>query len=172
MLIIERPPLGYSVFGSITAIVLGIIMLVYPGGVMTLMNAAFWILQLILSVFILSYTISSALQYFKLKAKTTGVLYLLIGVLATVLVWLFNVEVIIMVIGLFFILSGISDIIAGFHFMVGRYFLAFLGVINIVVGIILIRQPLALAWLLAWYVLFWGVSRLFLALEMRRKGQS
>ncbi len=172
MLMVQRPPISYSVFGSITAIVLGSIMIMYPGGVMALMNAAFWVLQLILSIFILSYTISSGLQYFKINSRATGGIYLLIGLLATILVWLFNVEVIVMIIGLFFILSGISDIIGGFHFMVGRYFLMFLGVINIIMGIILIRQPLALAWLLAWYVLFWGVSRLFLALEMRRKMQS
>lgn len=159
-------------FGSIIAIILGFIMLFYPGGTMAIMAAAFWVIKLILSAFILSYTISEAMRYFTAGRKGNAFLYLTIGLLATVLVWLFNVGFIYMIVSIFFVMVGISEIVGAFHLDYGRYFLLFLGLLNILVGGLMIKYPELLPLLIAWYVLFWGLSRLFLALEIRKMASS
>lgn len=153
---------------AVLAIVLGFIMLFYPGGTMALISVAFWALRLLISVFILTYTVSEAIRYFRAEIKTTGALYLIIGVLATTLVWVFDVSIVYMVVSFFFVLAGISEIFGAFHFTIGRYFLIFLGLVSILIGAIMLKNPVILPMLIAWYVLFWGVSRFFLALEIKR----
>ena len=167
----SQRPSGYSIFASVIAIILGLIMVLYPGGTMSLMSAALWVLQVIVSIFILAYTISEGLRYINAGSKKTGILYFIIGALATLLVWLFNIEIIIVIIALFFVFAGLSEIIGAFSLTSGRYFMIFLGLINLIVGIMIFRAPSMLPWLIAWYILFWGISRLFLALEMRRRGK-
>lgn len=154
--------------GAILAIIVGAVMLFYPGGTMALMAAAFWVLRLILSVFILSYTISEAMRYFTSGKKTNGTLYLIFGLLATILIWYFNVSLIYMVISIFFVVVGISEIFGAFHLDYGRYFLIFLGLLNILIGAVMLKHPMLLPLLIAWYILFWGIARIFLALEIRR----
>jgi uncharacterized membrane protein HdeD (DUF308 family) len=39
---------------------------------------------------------------------------------------------------------------------------------NILIGTIMIQYPMILPLLIAWYVLFWGISRLLLAFELKR----
>lgn len=159
---------GYMIFASILAIILGLVMLFYPGGTMVLMAAAFQVLQIIISIFILAYAISEAIRYFKANRKAHGIIYLLIGAAATLLVWIFNVQIVYLIVSLFLILVGIGEIAGSFSIAAGRYFLLFLGLINIMIGAMIIKYPVVLPLIIAWYVLFWGVSRLFLALEIRR----
>ena len=155
-------------FGSILAIIIGFLMLFYPGGVMALIAGAFWVIKLIISVFILSWTISEAIRYFTHGAKKNAFIYLAIGIVATILVWFFNVGFLYMIISIFFVVIGISEIFGAFYLDYGRYFMIFLGLINILVGALMLKHPMLLPLLLAWYILFWGISRLFLALEMRK----
>ena len=89
-------------------------------------------------------------------------------ILATLLVWLFNVGFVYLIVSIFFVLVGISEIVGAFHLDYGRYFLLFLGLLNIFIGGLMIKYPEVLPFLIAWYVLFWGLSRLFLALEIRK----
>jgi len=163
-----RPSFGSMIFAAIVAIVLGLVMLWYPGGIMALIAVTFWALQVMVSVFILSYTISEAVRYFKAGTVVGGVAYLLIGIAATLLVWFFKVDLIYFVVALFFIVSGLGDIVGGFKLAAGRYFFVFLGVMNIMIGIIILQYSVILPLLIAWYVLFWGISRLFLAFELKR----
>ena len=90
------------------------------------------------------------------------------GLHRTILVWLFNVGFLYMIISIFFVVVGISEIFGAFYLDYGRFFLIFLGLINILVGALMLKHPMILPLLLAWYVLFWGISRLFLALEIRK----
>ncbi len=159
---------GYMALAALVGIILGMIMLFYPGGTMILMASAFWVLQLFLSIFILYYTISEARHYFKTRHGGTGVWYLLIGVAATIFIWLLNVGVIYLIVAFFLILTGIGELIGSFHARGETFFIALLGIINLMVGILILSNPLILPLLIAWYVLFWGISRLFLAMELRR----
>ena len=159
---------GYMSFAAIIGIIIGFLMLIFPGGTMKLMATAFTIFQIILSVFILSYAISEGVGYIRHGAKNAGIIYIVIGVLATALVWLFQASIIYYIVAALLIASGLAEVVAGFRVEMGRYFIIFLGVINIAIGFIILRFPVALPLLIAWYVLFWGVSRLLLSMELRR----
>jgi uncharacterized membrane protein HdeD (DUF308 family) len=163
-----RPSLGSMFFAAIVAIILGLVMLWYPGGIMALIAVTFWALQVMISVFILSYMITEAVRYFRAGKVFGGIAYLIIGIAATLFVWFFKVNFFYLVVAVFFIVSGVSDIIGGFALAAGRYFFIFLGFMNIMIGIVMIQYPVILPLLIAWYVLFWGISRLLLAFELKR----
>ncbi len=158
----------HMIAAAVLAIILGFIMLFYPGGTTALISVAFWTLRLLISVFILTYTISEAIRYYRAEIKTTGTLYLIIGLLATALVWIFDVSLVYTIVAFFFVVAGISEIYSAFHFTVGRYFLIFLGLVSVLIGAVMLKNPVTLPLLIAWYVLFWGVSRFFAALEIKR----
>ena len=163
---------GYMSFAAIIGIIIGFLMLIFPGGTMKLMSAAFTIFQVILSIFILAYAISEGVGHIRNGARSAGIIYIIIGILATALVWLFQASIIYYVVAALLIASGLAEVIAGFRVEMGRYFIIFLGVINIAIGFVILRFPVALPLLIAWYVLFWGVSRLLLSMELRRLTRS
>lgn len=173
---IVRSALGmsvkYFIVTAIGAIVVGLIMLFYPGGTMKLMDAAFIIFQALITLFVIMFTISYAMNSFNHGERVHGIITLLIGVIAVALVWAFSVNFIYFIIAAFLILSGAAEIIGGIRIPVVRYFLILLGIINILVGVIIIRNPVVLPLLIAWYLLFWGVSRLFLGLELKKSAQN
>lgn len=156
------------IVASILAIILGFVMLLYPGGTMVLMNVAFIWLQMILSAFILLYAIIEAIGAFKGNRMTTGVLAIVVGLAAVLLIWIFNVGIIYAVFAIFCIVAGLAEIMDAFAVPAARGFLLLLGLVNIMIGAIILRHPVVLPLLIAWYVLFWGVSRLLLGLEFKR----
>ena len=162
-----KTSISYMTFTAVLGIVLGLVMLFYPGGTMVLMEAAFTFFQIILTIFILYYTLTEAIFYFKLGGTFKGILFALIGAVAMIMVWSLGVGFIYFVIAFFLILTGIFDIVGGFRLSRGRVFLILLGVLNILIALIILRNPVILPFLIAWYVLFWGISRLFLAIELR-----
>lgn len=63
---------------------------------------------------------------------------------------------------------GIADIAGSFKIPAARAFLFLLGIVNILIAVIILTNSLALPILLAWFVLFWGASRLFLSMTLRK----
>ncbi|HPQ82065.1 MAG TPA: hypothetical protein PLZ86_10170, partial [bacterium] len=123
-----------TIVAAILAIVLGFVMLLYPGGTMALMGVAFTTLQAILTIFILAYAISEAVGYFRAGRKAAGLFAIIFGLAAVLLVWLFNVGIVYMVFALFCIVAGISEVIGAFTFPAARALLMLLGLINIMIG--------------------------------------
>lgn len=171
-IIIVRHPtktsIRYMLVTSLVGILLGLVMLFYPGGTMTLMKTGFKIFQGILTIFVLYYTISEAIHYLKGGQMVRGIGYILLGVLFTALIWLIDVKWIFYVVAFFLTVIGIGEIVGAFQIPVGKFFLGLLGIVDLMVALIIVLNPLVLAILIAWYVLFWGVSRLFLSLELRK----
>jgi uncharacterized membrane protein HdeD (DUF308 family) len=165
---ILKTSVSYMVLSAAIGVIIGLIMLFYPGGTMALMEAAFIIFQLLLTIFIGYYALTEALYYFKTDRILGGVLYALIGILAIIFIWVFNVSLVYFIIAFFLVLTGISDIVGGTKLPGGRHFLIFLGIVNILIAVIILMNPLVLPLLIAWYVLFWGISRLFLSFELKR----
>lgn len=159
---------GYMVVTAVVGIVLGLLMLLYPGGTMTLMKTGFRIFQIILSIFVLYFTGNEAVHFFRGGFYGRGGLYVLLGILFIALIWILDVSLIYYAIALFLALIGTTEIVAAFRFPVGKFFLGLLGFIDLMVAVFIILYPVVLALLIAWYVLFWGISRLLLALELRR----
>ncbi len=159
---------GSSIVMSLVAVAIGLLMLFYPGGTMRLMAAAFTLFQAVLTIFILAYAFSEAIVRYRAGQKGAAAIFALIGLLATILVWLFDAGVIYLIVAVFLIIAGIGDVLGAVSLVQGRFFLLVLGLINIIMGIVILQFPVALPILMAWYVLFWGISRLLLALELRR----
>lgn len=165
---ILKTSVSYMVLSAAIGIIIGLIMLLYPGGTMVLMEAAFIIFQLLLTIFIGYYALTEAFYYFKTDRILWGALYALIGILAIIFIWLFNVSLVYFIIALFLVLTGISDIVGGMKLPRGKNFLIFLGIVNILIAVIILINPVVLPLLIAWYVLFWGISRLFLSFELKK----
>lgn len=156
------------VFTSIVAIILGTVMLAYPAGTLALVSGAFWSIQLALTIFIIIYAISEVVRNSKAGHPWAIIFPIVFGLLAIGFIWLFDIGFIYFVIACFFILSGFVEIVGSFMTIFGRFFIFLLGIINVMIGAIIIKHPLILPLLIAWYILFWGISRLLLALELQR----
>jgi len=77
MTLLLKQPIKYILLASVISIILGTAMILYPCGAMTMMSAAFWIVQLVLSIFIFVYSVSEAIRYFKADIKRSAVFYLI-----------------------------------------------------------------------------------------------
>lgn len=159
---------GQMIATAVLGIILGALMLFYPGGTVALMASFFLLFKWLLSAFILCWAVSEAAVYFRIRCIMTGIACLLLGALAVVLIWGLGVGILWLVVSGFLFLSGAGGIIGSFRPGRGSFFLTLLGIIDIIVAILVITNPLILPILIAWYVLFWGISRLMLALEIRR----
>lgn len=153
---------------SILGIILGLVMLFYPGGTMNLMATGFLILKIILSLFIGYFFISDAVHGFRSGQMVRSVAMLVLGAALIGFLWFIDVRLLYFVVAFFLVVLGISEIIGAFVVPVGKFFFALLGILDLIIAVIIVRHPVVLALLIAWYVLFWGISRLFLALELRK----
>jgi len=159
---------NHMLFTSIVAIMVGLVFLSYPGGPVAMVQLAFWALQLIVSIFVLTYTISEAYAAYKTKGISRAVLFLILGVVIAATVWLFDVRLIYVLVALFLLFSGLVEVIGAVQLVNGRFFMALLGVLNIMLAAVMFKYPVILPLLISWYILFWGISRFFLSLELRK----
>ncbi|MFO1518393.1 MAG: DUF308 domain-containing protein [bacterium] len=162
-----KTSLGYMWLTSILGIVLGGVMLFYPGGTLSLMNVSFRIFQSLLTVFIAYYTLSESYHSFKAGDTAKGVVFLALGLVFIGLIWFLKIGLIYYVIAFFFVVTGLIEIAGSFTLPFGRFFLLLLGLMDLLFAAVIIEYPVVLALLIAWYVLFWGISRLCLAFELK-----
>jgi uncharacterized membrane protein HdeD (DUF308 family) len=97
-----------------------------------------------------------------------GAVFVLLALVAVILIWVIKVSLIYYVLAFFLAVFGLIELIGAFQIPQGKFFLALLGIIDLLIAVIIVLHPVILAYLVAWYVLFWGLSRLFLALEFRK----
>ncbi len=159
---------GHMITAAVLGIILGALMLLYPGGTVVLMASFFLLFKWLISIFILCWAISEATIYFRIRCAMTGIGCLLLGLAAVILIWSVGVGIIWLIVSVFLLVSGIGEVIGSFRPERGSFFLTLLGLIDIIIGILVVTNPVILPLLIAWYVLFWGISRLMLALELRR----
>jgi uncharacterized membrane protein HdeD (DUF308 family) len=155
-------------FTSILGIVLGGVMLFYPGGTMRLMSVGFRVFQGIITAFIAYYALSEAYYHLKAKSTALAVIYIILGLLFGGLVWYLNTQFLYYILAFFLFLTGLVEIIGAMSLPAGRFFLILLGIIDLLFAFVVLKYPVVLALVIAWYVLFWGISRLCLAFELRR----
>jgi len=165
---ILKSTVGYMTCTALLGIFLGLVMIFYPGGTMLLISSAFWVFQLLISLFILYYALSESAHYFRSGSAGHGFLYLLIGMLAVIFVWLLDVSFVYFVVAFFLIIAGLGEIAGSINLPGGSMFLALLGIVNIIIAVLILANPIVLPMLIAWYVLFWGISRLLFSIELRR----
>lgn len=163
-----RRSVKWMLFTAVLGLILGGVMLFYPGGTMSLMSAGFRIFQAIITGLVLYFCLTEAVPSFREGHTTRGAVFVLLALIAVILIWVIKVSLIYYVLAFFLAVFGLTEIIGAFQIPQGKFFLALLGIIDLLVAVIIVLHPVILAYLVAWYVLFWGLSRLFLALEFRK----
>ena len=135
---------------------------------MRLMATGFKVFQIIITGLVLYFCLTEAIPSFKEGHISRGAVFVVLALVAVLLIWVLNVSLVYYVLAFFLAVFGVAEIIGAFQVPQAKFFLALLGIIDILVAVIIILNPTILAYLVAWYVLFWGLSRLFLALEFRK----
>jgi uncharacterized membrane protein HdeD (DUF308 family) len=163
-----RRSVKWMFFTAALGLILGLVMLFYPGGTMKLMATGFTVFQIIITGLVLYFCLTEAVPSFKEGHNARGAVFVLLAIVAVFLIWVLKVSLIYYVFAFFLGVFGLTELIGAFQVPQAKFFLALLGIIDFLVAVIIILNPMILAYLVAWYVLFWGLSRLFLALEFRK----
>jgi uncharacterized membrane protein HdeD (DUF308 family) len=132
------------------------------------MQTSFRIFQAIITGLVLYFCLTEAIPSFREGHTARGVVFVVLALIAVILIWVIKVSLIYYILSFFLGIFGVTELIGAFQVPRGKFFLALLGIIDLLVAVIIILHPVILAYLVAWYVLFWGLSRLFLALEFRK----
>jgi uncharacterized membrane protein HdeD (DUF308 family) len=155
---------------GILAIVFGIVALAFPSVTMVSLALVFGAYALINGVFAIVAAFGSrgrdAVWY-----VLDGVLGIAVG-LATFFFPGITAQGLVLLIGMWAVLTGIFEVIAGFELPIKRdWLLVIAGIASIVFGVLVFAYPvsgaLAIAWLIGGYALVYGVSMLVLGIYLR-----
>jgi uncharacterized membrane protein HdeD (DUF308 family) len=155
---------------GIVAIVFGIVALVFPGVTLVSLALVFGAYAFVDGVF----AIVSAFGHRGREAVwyvLDGVLGIAVGV-ATFFFPGITAQALVFLVGLWAILTGIFEVVAGFELPVSRdWLLALAGVLSIVFGVLVFANPgsgaVAVVWLIGIYALVFGVTMLVFGIRLR-----
>ena len=155
---------------GLLAIVFGIVALAYPGATLVTLAVIFGAYAAVDGVF-------SIIAAFGSRGRDAvwyvldGILGIAVGV-ATFFFPGITTQALVYLIGVWAILTGIFEVIAGFELPIKRDWLVVLaGIASIVFGVLVFAYPvtgaLAIAWLIGAYALVFGVSMLAFGIRLR-----
>jgi uncharacterized membrane protein HdeD (DUF308 family) len=158
------------VLRGIVAIVFGIVALVFPGITLVSLALVFGAYAFVSGVF----TIVSA---FGRRGRDVvwyvldGILGIAVG-LATFAFPSITAQALVFLIGLWAILTGIFEVIAGFELPIKRdWLLVIAGIASIIFGVLVFANPIggavAITWLIGIYALVFGVTMLVFGIRLR-----
>jgi uncharacterized membrane protein HdeD (DUF308 family) len=158
---------------GVLAIVFGIVALVYPGITLVTLALVFGAYTFLDGVF----AIGAAFGHSGREAVwyvLDGIFGIAVG-LATFFYPALTAQALVYLIGLWAILTGVFEVIAGFELPIAKDWLMVLaGVASIVFGVLVFVNPgggaLAVVWLIAAYALIFGVTLLALGIRLRGMG--
>ena len=155
---------------GILAIVFGIVALVLPGATLVSLAVVFGAYAFVSGVFAIVAAFGSrgrdAVWY-----VLDGILGIAVG-LATFFFPGIAAQALVLLIGLWAILTGIFEVIAGFELPIKRdWLLVIAGIASIVFGVLVFVYPatgaLAITWLIGLYALVYGVTMLVFGIRLR-----
>jgi uncharacterized membrane protein HdeD (DUF308 family) len=155
---------------GILAIVFGVVALAFPGATLVSLAVVFGAYAFVDGVF-------AIVSAFGQRGRDT-VWYVLDGIfgiaigLATFFFPGITAQALVFLIGVWAILTGIFEVIAGFELPIKRdWLLVIAGIASILFGVLVFVNPvggaLAIAWLIAGYALVFGVSMLVFGIRLR-----
>ncbi len=155
---------------GIVAIVFGIVALVFPGFTLVSLALVFGAYALVDGVF----TIVAAFGRRRREASwyvLEGTIGIAVG-LATFLFPGIAAQALVLLIGVWAIMTGIFEVIAGFELPIKRdWLLVIAGIASIVFGVLVFVYPatgaLAITWLIGIYALVFGVTMLVFGVRLR-----
>ncbi len=155
---------------GILAIVFGIVALVFPGVTLLSLALVFGAYAFVSGVF----AIVAGIEHRGREAVwyvLDGILGIAVGI-ATFFFPGITAQALVFLIGLWAILTGIFEVVAGFELPVERdWLLVIAGIASIIFGVLLFINPvsggLAIAWLIGIYALVFGVTMLVFGIRLR-----
>jgi uncharacterized membrane protein HdeD (DUF308 family) len=155
---------------GILAIVFGVVALAYPGITLVALALLFGAYVFVDGIFAIGAGIG--------RGGREAVWYVLEGILgiafgiATYLYPGITAQALVFLVGLWAILTGIFEVIAGFELPLSRdWLLALAGVVSIIFGVLVFANPvggaLAVVWLIGIYALVFGVTLLVFSIRLR-----
>jgi uncharacterized membrane protein HdeD (DUF308 family) len=155
---------------GILAIVFGIVALVFPGVTLLSLALVFGAYAFVSGVF----AIVAGIEHRGREAVwyvLDGILGIAVGI-ATFFFPGMTAQALIFLIGLWAILTGIFEVVAGFELPIERdWLLVIAGIASILFGVLLFINPvsggLAIAWLIGIYALVFGVTMLVFGIRLR-----
>jgi uncharacterized membrane protein HdeD (DUF308 family) len=148
---------GLAVVMGVVSIILGLLAMFYPGATIVTVAIFFaaWLFVSGIYEVIVSFT----------RDGDTGarVLHAIIGVLSVIVGFALlrspfqSVEVMIFVLGIFWLVQGIMTFVAAFAIKQGRNWRLLIGILGILAGIVILVYPISSALTLAWIGGFWLV---------------
>jgi uncharacterized membrane protein HdeD (DUF308 family) len=158
---------------GILAILLGIVALVYPGVTLLSLALLFGAYALVSGVF----AIIAAFGYGGREAVwyvLEGIIGIAVGI-ATFFYPNNTAQALVYLVGLWAILTGIFQVVAGFELSISRdWLLVLAGVLSIVFGVLVFFNPvggaLAIVWLIGIYALVFGITMLVFGIRLRSLG--
>jgi uncharacterized membrane protein HdeD (DUF308 family) len=163
---------GLVLLLGVLSIILGVLVIVYPGATVVTVAIFFAAWLFVSGIFSLITAFSSHGDTgSRVLAAVLGVLSIIVG-FALLRSPFQSVEVLIFVIGVFWVAQGILTFVSAFSRHQGRGWQLFIGVLGIIAGIIVLQYPIDSAVTLAiiggiWIIIL-GVMQIFAAFEIRR----
>jgi uncharacterized membrane protein HdeD (DUF308 family) len=160
-----------SLVGGIVAILLGIVLLVWPGQTLLVLAALLGIWLVILGIVRLADALTGrelggASRWFSVLA---GIIYLIAGIFVLANLHA-SLTFLALLIGLIWIFSGASEIISGFtrvHGAGAKIGTIILGLINVALGVVVVFWPditlVVLVWITGIWLIFIGLVQLYIA---------
>lgn len=164
----EKESLNYLLVSAVVALALGVFFALYPQGATGLIEGGFHVFRVLLTLFFLYYAISEAVQHFQKQQKVPAILYLVAAAAVITFIWLLKSDIVYLIIALVIAWMGIRHLIGSFIIHEGKFFLLLLAMADMMIAIAVIAYPMILALIIAWYVIFWGISRLLLYFEFKK----
>ena len=157
-------------FGLLT-LVIGILVMVWPDETLRVLTVLFGLELILVGIFRLIRAFSSGEQH-RVWSVILGILAIFLGVLVLRNIWT-TVAVLAVILGVYWIIAGIIDFVVavGDSTFPSRGFTIFMGIIQVIAGIIVVSWPTesltALTWLLGiWFVVL-GILGIVMAFMVR-----
>jgi uncharacterized membrane protein HdeD (DUF308 family) len=162
---------GLVALMGILSIVIGVLAIAWPGATL-LTVAIFFAAWLFIS------GIYSVIQSFTVDGDTGGrVLNAILGVLSVIVGFALlrtpfqSLEVLIFVLGIFWVAQGIITFVTAFQHKEGRGWKLFMGVLGVIAGVVILVYPISSALVLAYFGGFWliilGAMQAYAAWKLR-----
>lgn len=165
---------GWVLFFGLLTLIIGILVVVWPEGTLRVLTVLFGLELILVGIFRLVRSFASGEQY-RVWSVILGILAIFLGVLVLRNIWT-TVAVLAVVLGVYWIIAGIIDLVAaiGDSRYPSRGFTIFMGIVQLIAGIVLVSWPTgsltALTWLLGVWFMILGILGIVMAFMVRRDG--
>jgi len=148
---------GWVLFFGLLTLVIGILVMVWPEATLRVLTVLFGLELILVGIFRLIRVFSSGEQH-RVWSALIGILAIFLGVVVLRNIW-DTVAVLAVVLGAYWIIAGILDFVmaVGDSTFPSRGFTIFMGIIQVIAGIVVVAWPTESVTVLTWLIGIWFV---------------